>query len=98
METYFTTILISEYLIPVIIFIVLGLVAVTWIVYTVVSEKIKFRYLKNQGWEKQVDISDPYTEMKLYKFVKSGRSISEARIDRMSYTELKRFVEDGHKH
>ena len=98
METYFKARFISEYIVPILIFAVLAIILIIWIIIITIFEKMKYRYLKDQGWKREIYAQDSVTGIKLYRFVKSGRSISESRVDRMKYSELKRFIEDGCKH
>lgn len=65
---------------------------------TLIFTKIKYNYLKKQGYKRVPYAVNSNIDLNAYKWVKGDKSISESRVDRMSLSALKEYVLYANKH
>lgn len=98
MERYFEMKFWTEYIVPIIIFCFLALIMIIYISCTLVSTKIKYDYLKKQGYKRVPYVVNSNIDLNAYKWVKGDKSISESRVDRMRLSALKEYVINASEH
>lgn len=98
MERYFEMKFWTEYIVPIIVFCFLTLIVIIYISCILISTKIKYNYLKKQGYKRVPYVVNSNIDLNTYKWVKGDKSISESRVDRMRLSVLKEYIRNASEH
>lgn len=84
------------YAVPIILCILMLIILLVWIFSTTVAIKKKHNLLKKSGYSKQPYAFDKSYNIELFKWVNMDlkKSIEEVRVQRISYRQLKKFIEE----